>query len=39
MTYTGCEAVVRFDEDDRIFHGEVINTRDLITFHGNSVKS
>jgi predicted HicB family RNase H-like nuclease len=38
MTYTGYEAVVRFDEDDRIFHGEVINTHDVITFQGSSVK-
>jgi predicted HicB family RNase H-like nuclease len=37
MTYRGYEAVVRFDEDACIFHGEVINTRDVITFQGSSV--
>jgi predicted HicB family RNase H-like nuclease len=38
MKYKGYEAVVQFDEDAGIFHGEVINTRDVITFQGTSVK-
>jgi predicted HicB family RNase H-like nuclease len=38
MTYRGYEAVVRFDQDAGVFHGEVINTRDVITFQGRSVK-
>ncbi len=38
MTYKGYEAVVRFDEDAGVFHGEVINTRDVITFQGRLVK-
>ena len=38
MTYKGYEATVEFDEDARIFHGEVINTRDVITFQGASVR-
>jgi predicted HicB family RNase H-like nuclease len=29
---------VEFDEDADIFHGEVINTKDVITFEGSSVK-
>ena len=37
MTYKGYEAVVEFDDDAGIFHGEVINTRDVITFQGESV--
>lgn len=37
MTYKGYEGMVEFDEDARIFHGEVINTRDVITFQGSSV--
>ena len=37
MTYKGYEGVVQFDEDAGIFHGEVINTRDVITFQGKSV--
>jgi len=28
---------VTFDDDAEIFHGEVINTRDVITFQGKSV--
>lgn len=38
MKYKGYEALVQFDEDANIFHGEVINTRDVITFQGASVK-
>jgi len=38
MTYKGYEAVAEFDEDAGIFSGEVINTRDVITFHGASVR-
>jgi predicted HicB family RNase H-like nuclease len=38
MTYKGYEAVVSFDDDADLFHGELINTRDVITFQGRSVK-
>ncbi|SPF38608.1 HicB family protein [Candidatus Sulfopaludibacter sp. SbA4] len=38
MTYKGYEAVAEFDEDAGVFSGEVINTRDVITFQGTSVK-
>ena len=34
--YIGC---VEFDEEADIFHGEVINTRDVITFQGSTVKT
>jgi predicted HicB family RNase H-like nuclease len=37
MTYKGYEAVVELDEEAGVFHGEVINTRDVITFQGTSV--
>ncbi len=37
MKYKGYEAVVDFDEDMEMFHGAVINTRDVITFYGRSV--
>jgi predicted HicB family RNase H-like nuclease len=37
MTYKSYEAIVEVDEDADIFHGEVINLRDVITFHGRSV--
>jgi predicted HicB family RNase H-like nuclease len=38
MKYKGYEAVVQFDEDANVFHGEVINTSDVITFQRTSVK-
>lgn len=37
MTYKGYEGKVKFDEKPGIFHGEVINTKDVITFQGKSV--
>jgi len=37
--YKGYEAVVTFDDEANLFHGEVINTRDVITFQGTSVKA
>jgi predicted HicB family RNase H-like nuclease len=37
MTHKGYEAVVEYDEDADLFHGEVMNTRDVITFQGRSV--
>ncbi len=38
MAYKGYEAVVAYDEDAELFHGEVINTRDVIAFQGQSVE-
>ena len=38
MTYKGYQAVVSFDEDADIFHGEVVDLRDVITFQGKSVR-
>jgi len=37
MEYKGYFAKVEFDNDDNIFHGEVINLRDVITFEGETV--
>jgi predicted HicB family RNase H-like nuclease len=37
MEYKGYIGKVEFDEDAGIIHGEVINTRDVITFQGESV--
>ncbi len=36
MHYKGYEASVEFDEEAEIFHGEVLNLRDVITFQGRS---
>ena len=38
MTYKGYTAYIELDEDAGIFHGEVIDTKDVITFQGSSVK-
>ncbi|MGB5597010.1 MAG: type II toxin-antitoxin system HicB family antitoxin [Crocosphaera sp.] len=38
MKYKGYEAVVSLDDELGIFHGEVINIRDVITFQGQSVE-
>jgi predicted HicB family RNase H-like nuclease len=37
MTYKGYDALVAYDEEAELFHGEVMNTRDVITFQGRSV--
>jgi predicted HicB family RNase H-like nuclease len=37
MEYQGYVGKVDFDDGAGIFHGEVINTRDVITFQGKSV--
>ena len=37
MEYRGYRAAVKFDDDAGIFHGEVIDTLDVITFQGESV--
>jgi predicted HicB family RNase H-like nuclease len=38
MTYKGYDAAVTYDDDAGLFHGEVINTRDVITFQGTGVE-
>ena len=37
MTYKGYGAKVEFDYDAQVFHGQVINTRDVIFFEATSV--
>lgn len=37
MEYKGYLGKVEFDDEAGIFHGDVINTRDVITFQGQSV--
>lgn len=37
MIYKGYSAYIEFDEDAGIFHGEVLDTKDVITFQGTSV--
>lgn len=38
MKYKGYVGQVEFDDDANIFHGEVINLRDVVTFQGSSVQ-
>ena len=38
MNYKGYIGLVEFDEESGIFHGEVVNTRDVITFQGTCVE-
>jgi predicted HicB family RNase H-like nuclease len=37
MQYKGYLSRVEFDDEANIFHGEVINIRDVVTFQGQSV--
>lgn len=37
MEYKGYLSRIEFDDEANIFHGEVINIPDVITFQGNSV--
>ena len=37
MEYKGYFAKVEFDDEANIFHGEVINLKDVITFEGETV--
>ncbi|HLF95839.1 MAG TPA: type II toxin-antitoxin system HicB family antitoxin [Methylococcaceae bacterium] len=38
MEYKGYIGRVEFDDEAGLFHGEVINTRDVITFQGTTVE-
>jgi predicted HicB family RNase H-like nuclease len=37
MKYKGYEGSIVYDDEGEIFHGEVMNTKDVITFQGRSV--
>lgn len=38
MEYKGYIAVLELDGEKGVFHGSVVNTRDVITFQGSSVE-
>lgn len=38
LEYNGYKGQVEFDEEAELFHGEVVDTRDVITFQGTSVQ-
>jgi len=37
MEYKGYLGTVEYDSEAKIFHGDIINTRDVITFQGTTV--
>ena len=37
MEYKGYMGTVEYDSQAKIFHGDIINTRDVITFQGTTV--
>ena len=38
MKYKGYRATIAYDEDDKIFVGEVFGVADSLNFHGESIK-
>jgi predicted HicB family RNase H-like nuclease len=38
MQYKGYVGKVEFDDESKIFHGEIIGIRDVVTFQGTTVK-
>jgi predicted HicB family RNase H-like nuclease len=38
MNYKGYYGTVSYDPDTKIFHGDVLGLKDVITFQGTSVK-
>ena len=38
MEYKGYLGMVEYDAEAQVFHGDIINTRDVITFQGTTVK-
>ena len=37
LNYKGYTGRVEYDDEAKIFHGEIIDTKDVITFQGTSV--
>ena len=37
IEYNGYIGIVTYDSDAKLFHGDVVNTRDVITFQGTTV--
>ena len=38
MEFKGYLGTVKYDADARLFHGDIVNTRDVITFQGTTVE-
>lgn len=39
IKYKGYTAIVEFDEDEKVFRGEVADTKDVITFQSSNAKT
>ena len=39
ISYKGYSGRVEYDDEHELFHGEVVNIRDVITFQGTTVKA
>ena len=37
MEYKGYIGIVEYDSEAKLFHGDILNTRDVITFQGTTV--
>jgi predicted HicB family RNase H-like nuclease len=37
LNYKGYKGHIEFDDEAGLFHGEVIDTKDVVTFQGRSV--
>lgn len=37
MSYKCYDAIVEYDDEAELFHGEVVNLRNVVTFQGASV--
>ncbi|MDP2984095.1 MAG: type II toxin-antitoxin system HicB family antitoxin [Candidatus Latescibacter sp.] len=37
LKYKGYTGRVEYDDEAKVFHGEVLDTKDVITFHGTTV--
>ena len=38
MEYKGYRGTVEYDAEAKLFHGDIVNTRDVITFQGTTVQ-
>lgn len=38
MTYKGYVGRIAYDDENELFHGEVVNIRDVVTFQGTTVR-
>ena len=39
LKYKGYSGDVEYDDEAKIFHGEVLDTKDVITFRGKSINN